>query len=267
VPRPARGFHALPLGGPQREAGAQYVAAQNAAANFAFANRLFLGLMAVRAIGEALGREVGARLVYDAPHNLVVPSDSPALDGQTCPNLPAGSVHLLSATNVGPIGPTQWPSRVAVLGDAMKPAPTKLFLALLPVLAACGGAATPTTVIGTWEVSSVDGAQGGTIPAKNVLQMELVDNGGVRLVSCRDPVFEGTTLFTCHEPLVCATGTYTYSNSVLSITQTGTTSTHAGTVAFAPGELVLGGEFFGPTYKAVHFSELAALSTSCLPLP
>jgi tRNA-splicing ligase RtcB len=41
------------------------------AANFAFANRLFLGLMVVRALSEALGRAVEARLVYDAPHNLV----------------------------------------------------------------------------------------------------------------------------------------------------------------------------------------------------
>ena len=41
------------------------------AGNLAFANRLFLGLMTVRALPEALGREVEARLVYDAPHNLI----------------------------------------------------------------------------------------------------------------------------------------------------------------------------------------------------
>ena len=45
------------------------------AANFAFANRLFLGLMALRAIEEASGRTIDARLVYDAPHNLVFRDD------------------------------------------------------------------------------------------------------------------------------------------------------------------------------------------------
>ena len=41
------------------------------AGNFAYANRLFLGLMVIRALSEALGRTVTSRLVYDAPHNLV----------------------------------------------------------------------------------------------------------------------------------------------------------------------------------------------------
>lgn len=62
-------FHALALDGADGE-GARYLSAQHAAANFAFANRLFLGLMARRAVEEVLGRELGARLVYDAPHNL-----------------------------------------------------------------------------------------------------------------------------------------------------------------------------------------------------
>jgi hypothetical protein len=155
------------------------------------------------------------------------------------------------------------------LGAAMKPALTMPLFALLLLLlfVACGGVETPTTVIGKWEVSSVEGTQGLTIPAKNVLQIGLDESGGVHFVSCLDPVYEGTSLFTCHEQLVCATGTYTYADSILTITQTDTTSTHAAKVTFAPGEMVLGGEFFGPTYKAVHFSELPALSTSCLPLP
>jgi tRNA-splicing ligase RtcB len=49
----------------------RYLDAMRNAANFAFANRLFLGLMATRVLGEVLGRPVHSRLLYDAPHNLV----------------------------------------------------------------------------------------------------------------------------------------------------------------------------------------------------
>ena len=49
----------------------QYLSAMANAANFAFANRLFLGLMMTRALSEALGRKIETRLVYDAPHNLI----------------------------------------------------------------------------------------------------------------------------------------------------------------------------------------------------
>lgn len=48
-----------------------YLEAMWNAANFAIVNRLFLGLMMVRALSEALGRRVGYKLVYDAPHNLI----------------------------------------------------------------------------------------------------------------------------------------------------------------------------------------------------
>ena len=71
VPHPAHGFYVLPTSGPHAREAAAYLDAMRNAANFAFANRLFLGLMAVRAMAETLGREVSARLVYDAPHNLV----------------------------------------------------------------------------------------------------------------------------------------------------------------------------------------------------
>jgi tRNA-splicing ligase RtcB len=66
--RPAHGFYPLPA---DADSGRHYLSAMGNAANFAYANRLFLGLMAVRALSDALGREVGARLVYDAPHNLI----------------------------------------------------------------------------------------------------------------------------------------------------------------------------------------------------
>lgn len=68
VAHPANGFYPLATAG---AAGRHYLSAMGNAANFAYANRLFLGLMTVRALAESLGRDVEARLVYDAPHNLV----------------------------------------------------------------------------------------------------------------------------------------------------------------------------------------------------
>lgn len=44
----------------------------NNAANFAFANRMFLALMALQGLEEVCG-ELDAKLLYDAPHNLVWP--------------------------------------------------------------------------------------------------------------------------------------------------------------------------------------------------
>jgi tRNA-splicing ligase RtcB len=71
VPHPAHGFYAIPTAGPHAHEAATYLSAMRNAANFAFGNRLFLGLMAARAMAEALGRPVSSRLVYDAPHNLI----------------------------------------------------------------------------------------------------------------------------------------------------------------------------------------------------
>jgi tRNA-splicing ligase RtcB len=73
--RPDHGFHVLPTDGPHRREAAAYLDAMHNAANFAFGNRLFLGLMAVRALSEGIGREVGARRVHDAPHNLIWASE------------------------------------------------------------------------------------------------------------------------------------------------------------------------------------------------
>lgn len=71
VKAPAAGFYPLPVDGPFAKEGRFYLDGMGNAANFAFANRLFLGLMAVRAIEEATSRTIAIRLVYDAPHNLV----------------------------------------------------------------------------------------------------------------------------------------------------------------------------------------------------
>lgn len=73
VRSPKSGFHPLPTSGPNAEEGKFYLDGMGNAANFAFANRMFLGLMAIRAIEEASGRTIASRLVYDAPHNLVFP--------------------------------------------------------------------------------------------------------------------------------------------------------------------------------------------------
>lgn len=65
---PGHGFYPL---APKSEPGRRYLSAMGNAGNFAYANRLFLGLMVIRALSEALGRTVTSRLVFDAPHNLV----------------------------------------------------------------------------------------------------------------------------------------------------------------------------------------------------
>lgn len=71
IPHPSHGFYVLPTEGPHAALAAEYLDAMRNAANFAFANRLCLGLMMTRALRDVLGRDVGSRLVYDAPHNLI----------------------------------------------------------------------------------------------------------------------------------------------------------------------------------------------------
>lgn len=73
VPHPSHGFWVLPTRGPHAAEAARYLDALANAANFAFANRLVLARIAVRVLGAVLGREVEARLVHDAPHNLIWP--------------------------------------------------------------------------------------------------------------------------------------------------------------------------------------------------
>ena len=75
---PEHGFYVIPTRGPHGALGAKYLDAMRNAANFAFGNRLLLGLMTVRVLSEVLGREVSARLIYDAPHNLIWPDDRAA---------------------------------------------------------------------------------------------------------------------------------------------------------------------------------------------
>lgn len=71
IHHPKNDFFVLPTVGPLAKEGRFYLDSMRNAANFAFANRLFLGLMTVKALQEVLGIEVDSRLIYDAPHNLV----------------------------------------------------------------------------------------------------------------------------------------------------------------------------------------------------
>ena len=71
LPKPVAGFHPLPVDGALGHHGRAYLSAMGNGANFAVVNRLLLTLMAQRALAEATGRALAARLVYDAPHNLI----------------------------------------------------------------------------------------------------------------------------------------------------------------------------------------------------
>lgn len=73
---PANGLYPLPLGEAHQSTLQTVRDALHAAANFAFANRLFLALMARDAL-EAVVSETGFELLYDAPHNFCW------LDGET----------------------------------------------------------------------------------------------------------------------------------------------------------------------------------------
>jgi tRNA-splicing ligase RtcB len=67
---PDNGIFALPLGERHRAEASRFWDALHNAANFAFANRLFLALMALSSLRQVHG-DVGFSLLYDAPHNLV----------------------------------------------------------------------------------------------------------------------------------------------------------------------------------------------------
>jgi tRNA-splicing ligase RtcB (3'-phosphate/5'-hydroxy nucleic acid ligase) len=69
---PKNGIFVLPTGHKHRQMQNLFWDALANAANFAFANRLFLGLMAVQGLQSVLG-EFEFPLLYDAPHNLVWP--------------------------------------------------------------------------------------------------------------------------------------------------------------------------------------------------
>jgi tRNA-splicing ligase RtcB len=81
------------------------------AANAAFANRFLIGLAAVEALRGVVGREVGHRLVYDAPHNTVwVDGDVVRHRKGACPARGPGALRG---------GPYQWTGEPVVLPGSM----------------------------------------------------------------------------------------------------------------------------------------------------
>jgi len=97
VPHPAHGFYALPAAGPHAGEAARYLDAMANAANFAFVNRLVLAQLAADVLAKVVGREIDARLVYDAPHNLIWPAqdDLYVLRKGACPAFgPSGDGEL-----------------------------------------------------------------------------------------------------------------------------------------------------------------------------
>jgi len=91
-----------------------YLDAMRNAANFAFANRLVLGLMAARAIQDTIGQPARPRLIGDAPHNLIWPNGenqwrhrkgaTPAQGPAAHPLLAAGHPVLIP----GSMGDSSW---------------------------------------------------------------------------------------------------------------------------------------------------------------
>jgi tRNA-splicing ligase RtcB len=68
---PDNGIFVLPDGERHRAEMSLFRDALHNAANFAFANRLFLALMALAGLRRVCGAGVGFPLLYDAPHNMV----------------------------------------------------------------------------------------------------------------------------------------------------------------------------------------------------
>lgn len=73
-PHPPNGVYLLPTRGPNQEQTTVFRDALHNAANFAFANRMFLALTALQALHDVCG-ESSSSLLYDAPHNLVWEED------------------------------------------------------------------------------------------------------------------------------------------------------------------------------------------------
>jgi tRNA-splicing ligase RtcB len=78
VRHPENGIFLIPDGERHRATFDRFWNAMGSAANFAFANRLFLALMAIKGLRETCGR-FDTSLLYDAPHNLVWQEE---IDGQ-----------------------------------------------------------------------------------------------------------------------------------------------------------------------------------------
>jgi hypothetical protein len=127
-------------------------------------------------------------------------------------------------------------------------------------------AVTPTTVVGVWDLASVDFATGQNAPASGVMSFQLAGDGTASLDSCVSPSYVGTTLV-CPQQRVCAPATYTFDGTTLSIQQTGQTTTHGGAVTFGPGAMTItGSNLLGASVTASTFKVIATLPTDCAPI-
>lgn len=107
INHPKNDFFILPMVGNQSKHGKFYLDSMYNAANFAFANRLFMGLMAIKALQDVLGIDVSSKLIYDAPHNLVFNHNDKYL-------------HRKGATPAeGPINPSDWMGRPVIIPGSM----------------------------------------------------------------------------------------------------------------------------------------------------
>lgn len=70
ISHPENGIYVLPIAPDVDDTGAIFWDTMSNAANFAFANRMFLGLMAWASLEQCLG-ETTFDLIYDAPHNMI----------------------------------------------------------------------------------------------------------------------------------------------------------------------------------------------------
>jgi len=138
---------------------------------------------------------------------------------------------------------------------------------ILPVtlfgLAQCGDI-TPTTVVGTWDLVSVDGTEGQHIIVQKVFSMELRMDGSVSYVSCLMPVAEEGVRLVCRQKLACAKGTYQYNDATISLRQNGRMDAHGGTVTFAPEAMVINGAMFlAPWIARSNFQPISQLTNDC----
>jgi tRNA-splicing ligase RtcB (3'-phosphate/5'-hydroxy nucleic acid ligase) len=107
IKHPKNDFYMLPMVGPLATEGMFYINSMRNAANFAFANRLFLGLMTIKAIQEVLGITIDSRLIYDAPHNLVFGKGDKF-------------IHRKGATPAeGPTNPSEWIGKPVIIPGSM----------------------------------------------------------------------------------------------------------------------------------------------------
>jgi hypothetical protein len=140
------------------------------------------------------------------------------------------------------------------------------FLAAAGCGSSGGTAPTPTTVVGIWDLQSVDFTNGSQATASAVISFQLKTDNTASIVSCPSPGYVGTTL-TCPQKRICGTGTYTFDGTTLSIQQTGQTGTKGGPVTFAPGVMTVSGpNLLGAQVSASHFHTIGSLSTDCTPI-